>query len=53
MDYWDLSKASPKDDFPLSDIHIILSNTARHKMGYFIDYFARKHQIWIVEEDKK
>jgi len=30
VDYRDLKKASPKDDFPLPNIHILIDNCAKH-----------------------
>ena len=32
VDYRDLNKASPKDNFPLPNIHILIDNCAKHKM---------------------
>nr|XP_016450605.1 PREDICTED: uncharacterized protein LOC107775396 [Nicotiana tabacum] len=32
MDYRDLNKASPKDDFPLPNIHILIDNCAKHEL---------------------
>ena len=32
FDYRDLNKASPKDNFPLSNIHILMDNCAKHEM---------------------
>ncbi|XP_070018079.1 uncharacterized protein [Nicotiana sylvestris] len=40
VDYRDLSKASPKDDFPLPNIHILIDS-----------HYARYHQILIDKED--
>ena len=53
VDYRDLNKASPKDDFPLPNIHIILDNTAGHEIESFCDYFAGYHQILMAEEDRE
>ncbi|XP_027169602.1 uncharacterized protein LOC113769344 [Coffea eugenioides] len=53
VDYRDLNKASPKDDFPLPNIHIILDNTARHEIKFFCDCFAGYHQILMAEEDRE
>ncbi|XP_070014056.1 uncharacterized protein [Nicotiana sylvestris] len=51
IDYRDLNRASPKDDFPLPNIHILIDNCAKHEIQSFIDCFARYHQIWMDEED--
>ncbi|XP_015159300.1 uncharacterized protein [Solanum tuberosum] len=32
VDYRDLNKASPKDNFPLPNIHILIDNCAKHEM---------------------
>ncbi|XP_071912268.1 uncharacterized protein [Coffea arabica] len=53
VDYRDLNKASPKDDFPLPNIHILLDNTAGHEIESFDDCFAGYHQILMVEEDRE
>ncbi|XP_070009684.1 uncharacterized protein [Nicotiana sylvestris] len=34
VDYRDLNKASPKDDFPLPNIHILIDNCAKHEIGF-------------------
>jgi len=51
VDYRDLNRASPKDDFPLPNIHILIDNYAKHELQSFVDYFVGYHQIWMDEED--
>ncbi|XP_055806917.1 uncharacterized protein LOC129875663 [Solanum dulcamara] len=51
VDYRDLNKASPKDDFPLPNIHILIDNCAKHELQSFVDCFAGYHQILMDEED--
>ncbi|XP_070014493.1 uncharacterized protein [Nicotiana sylvestris] len=51
VDYCDLNKAIPKDDFPLPNIHILIDNCAKHEIGSFVDYYAGYHQILMDEED--
>ena len=41
VDYRDLNKAYPKDDFPLSNIDLIIDNTANHALKSFVDGFTR------------
>ncbi|XP_027169542.1 uncharacterized protein LOC113769278 [Coffea eugenioides] len=53
VDYRDLNKASPKDDFPLPNIHILLDNTAGLEIESFADCFAGYHQILMAEEDRE
>nr|XP_025884738.1 uncharacterized protein LOC112940689 [Solanum lycopersicum] len=47
----DLNMASPKDNFPLPNIHILIDNCAKHEMQSFVDCYAGYHQILIDEED--
>nr|XP_033512520.1 uncharacterized protein LOC117277220 [Nicotiana tomentosiformis] len=51
VDYRDLNKASPKDNFPLPNIHILIDNCAKHEIGSFVDCCAGYHQILMDEED--
>ncbi|XP_070028927.1 uncharacterized protein [Nicotiana sylvestris] len=51
VDYRDLNKASPKDNFPLPNIHILIVNCAKHEIGSFVDCYAGYHQILMDEED--
>ncbi|XP_049381345.1 uncharacterized protein LOC125845898 [Solanum stenotomum] len=51
VDYRDLNKASPKDDFPLPNIHILIDNCAKHELQSFVDCFAGYHQILMDEDD--
>lgn len=37
IDFRNLNKASPKDDFPLPHIDILVDNTAGHEMLSFMD----------------
>ncbi|XP_070037110.1 uncharacterized protein [Nicotiana tomentosiformis] len=36
VDYCDLNKASPKDDFPLPNIHILIDNCAKKLLGFVV-----------------
>ena len=40
VDFQDLNKASPKDDFPLPHIDILVDSTAGHSMLSFMDGFS-------------
>ncbi|XP_070005820.1 uncharacterized protein [Nicotiana sylvestris] len=51
VDYRDLNKASPKDDFPLPNIHILIDKCAKHEIGSFMDCYAGYNQILMDEED--
>jgi len=49
--YRDLNRESPKDDFSLPNIHILIDTCAKHELQSFVDCFTGYHQIWIDEED--
>ncbi|MCL0154766.1 reverse transcriptase family protein, partial [Klebsiella pneumoniae] len=51
VDYRDLNKASPKDNFPLPNIHILVDNCAKHEIQSFVDCYAGYHQVLMDEED--
>ena len=40
VDFRDLNKASPKDDFPLPHIDLLVDSTASHLMLFFMDGFS-------------
>src|ERR1051325_9804870 len=51
VDYRDLNKASPKDEFPLPHIDVLVDNTAQHKVFSFMDGFSGYNQIKMAPED--
>ena len=51
VDFRDLNKASPKDDFPLPHIDLLVYNTAGHSMLCFMDGFPGYNQILMALED--
>jgi hypothetical protein len=51
IDFTDLNKCSPKDDYPLSRIDKVVDSTARCEMMALLDYFSGYHQIWLHRED--
>ena len=51
VDFWDLNEASPKDDFPLPYIDILIDNAAEHALLSFMDGFLGYDQIKMVLED--
>src|SRR5450432_3937423 len=53
IDYRDLNKASPKDDFPLPHLDILVDNTAGYEMFSFMDGFSGYNQIRLAEEDQE
>ena len=53
VDYRDLNRASPKDNFPLPHIDILVDNTAKNSQFSFMDGFSRYNQIQMAPEDKE
>ena len=53
VDFRDLNKASPKDDFPLPRIDMLVDSTARHAMLSFMDGFFGYNQIVMAPEDRE
>ena len=51
VDFQDLNKVSPKDDFPLPHIDMLVDNTTGHSMLSFMDGFSRYNQILMALED--
>lgn len=51
IDYRYLNKASPKDDFPLLCIGVLVAIIAGHTLFSFMDGFSSYNRIWIALED--
>ena len=51
VDFRDLNKASPKDDFPLPHIDVLVDNTVGHALLSFMDGFSGYNQIKMALED--
>ena len=51
MDYQDLNQASPKDNFLLSHIDILVDNTTNFALFSFMDRFSGYNQIKMAPED--
>ena len=51
VDFQDLNKTSPKDDFPLPHIDTLVDSTTCHSMLSFMDGFSRYNQILMALED--
>ncbi|RVW67919.1 hypothetical protein CK203_063498 [Vitis vinifera] len=49
VDFRDLNKASPKDDFPLPHIDMLVDSTAGHPILSFMDGFSRMQEPLIRE----
>ncbi|XP_033514748.1 uncharacterized protein [Nicotiana tomentosiformis] len=53
VDYRDLNKASPKDDFLLPNVNILINYYAKYELQSFMDCFAEYHQILMQKNDAK
>ena len=51
IDYRDMNRASPKDDFPLPYIDGLVDNTAQDKVFSFTNGFYGYNQIKMAPED--
>ena len=51
VDYRDLNRASPKDDFPLPHIDVLVDNTTQYSVFSFMDGFSGYNQIKMAPED--
>ena len=51
IDFRDLNKASPKDDFPLPHIDVLVDNTIGHAFLSFMDGFLGYNQIKMAPEN--
>jgi hypothetical protein len=47
IDFIDLNKASPKDQFPLPHIDSLMDATTSFEMVILLDYYSDYHLIWI------
>ena len=52
IDYTNVTKACPKDSFPLPRISQLVEATARHELLSFMDAYSRYSQIRIYPEDE-
>ena len=51
VDFQDLNKVSPNDDFLLPHIDMLVNSTARHSMLSFMDGFSGYNQIQMAPKD--
>ena len=51
VDFRDLNKASPKDDFPLPHIDLLVDSTVDHSMLSFMDGFSWYNHILMALDD--
>ena len=53
IDFTDLNKACPKDNFPLPRINTLVDQAAASEMLSFLDCFSGYHHIWMRKEDEE
>ena len=53
IDFRDLNRACPKDDFLLPHIDVLIDNTAGYEMLSFMDGFSGYNQIRLAKEDQE
>ena len=53
MDFTDLNKACPKDNYPLPRVGVLVDSTARHQLLSFMDTFSGYNQIQMHEDDQE
>ena len=51
VDYRDLNRASPNDNFPLPHIDTLVENTGKHSLFSFMDGFSGYNHIRMASED--
>jgi hypothetical protein len=52
IDFTNLNKACPKDEFPLPRIDSLLDAAATSKLMSLLDCYSDYHQIWMKKEDE-
>ena len=53
IDFTDLNKVCPKDNFPLPRIDTLVDQAVGSEMLSFLDCFSTYHQIWMRKEDEE
>ena len=53
VDFTNLIKACPKDNYPFPQIDVIMDSTARHQLLSFMDTFFGYNQIKLDEADQE
>jgi len=53
IDFTDLNKACPKDDFPLPRIDKVVDDASNSQLMSLLDCFSGYHQIWMKREDEE
>ena len=53
VDFTDLNKACPKDNYPLPQIDTLVDSIARHQLLSFMNVFSSYNQIKMEEADQE
>ena len=53
VDFTDLNKVCPKDNYPLPRVDVLVVFTARHQLLSFMDAFSGYNQIQMYEDDQE
>jgi hypothetical protein len=53
IDFIDLNKACPKDEFPLPRIDSLVDEAASSELMSLLDCYSGYHQIWMKEDESK
>ncbi|RDX83396.1 hypothetical protein CR513_35666, partial [Mucuna pruriens] len=53
VDYRDLNRVNPKDNFPLPHIDLLVDNATQHSCYSFVDGFSGYNQIQMTPKDKE
>ena len=53
VNFMDLNRACPKDNYPLPRIDTLVDSTARHELLSFMDAFSSYNHIKISEDDQE
>jgi hypothetical protein len=53
IDFTDLNKACPKDEFPLPRIDSLVDAAATSELMSLLDCYSGYHQIWMKEDEPK
>ena len=53
VDFTDLNKVCPKDNYPLPRVDVLVVFTARHQLLSFMDAFSGYNQIRMHEDDQE
>jgi len=51
VDFLNLNKACPKDEFPLPNINLFVDSAAENSMFSFMDGYSGYNQIWMSTKD--